>query len=276
MTDLATVTVKSDDVFHNRLGRFHHNDVIGKPWGTKWISDMKKYAHALRPTPELWTRVLPHRTQILYHPDISMISEMLEMRPGSVVVESGTGSGSFSHSMARIIGKTGKLHTFEFHPVRAEKATEEFKAHGLADIITVHHRDVCKNGFDLTDVADCVFLDLPAPWEAIEHAKRALRKDKPTRICCFSPCAEQVQKTCDTLRTLGFYDIKMFEVLVREHTVTKIDLKQDALPEDLKGPSDLPNASNPASILVSRPSDGMRGHTSYLTFASLLPAHTAS
>lgn len=266
--------MKADDVFHNKLGRFAHNAMIGRPWGSKWNSDTGKFCHVLRPTPELWTRVLPHRTQILYHPDISLITEMLDLRPGSVVVESGTGSGSFSHSLARAIGPRGHLHTFEFHPVRAERARDEFKAHGLAETITVYHRDVCKNGFGLADAADAVFLDLPAPWEALEHAKTAMKKDRPTRVCCFSPCAEQVQKTCDSLRSLGFAEIKMFEVLIRDHMVTKLDLKQHFLPEDMKNNSNKPNCSNAPSLLVSRPTDTMRGHTSYLTFATLLPSHS--
>lgn len=273
MQDLAAVTVKKEEVYHNKMGRFQHNAIIGQPFGSKWISDVKRYAYVLRPTPELWTRALPHRTQILYHPDISIISEMLEMRPGSIVVESGTGSGSFSHSIARIIGPKGHLHTFEFHPVRAELARAEFKEHGLEDIITVYHRDVCKTGFDLDSVADAVFLDLPAPWEALEHAKTALKKDMATRICCFSPCAEQVQKTCDALRSNGFHEIRMYEVLLRDHMVTKLELKQDMLLDQLKTTSAAANSSNPAALLVSRPTDTMRGHTSYLTFASLLPAH---
>lgn len=34
----------------------------------------------------------------------------------------GTGSASFSHSVARTIGSAGKLHSFEFHQERAAKA----------------------------------------------------------------------------------------------------------------------------------------------------------
>lgn len=76
----------------------------------------------LRPTPELWTLALPHRTQILYVADIALILQSLSIRPGSVVVEAGTGSGSFSHSVARAIAPHGRLHSFEFHETRAGKA----------------------------------------------------------------------------------------------------------------------------------------------------------
>jgi tRNA A58 N-methylase Trm61 len=43
----------------------------------------------LHPTAELWTTSLPHRTQILYAADIATIVSHLELRPGSVVCESG-------------------------------------------------------------------------------------------------------------------------------------------------------------------------------------------
>jgi len=53
------------------------------------VNASKGYFHLLKATPELWTRVLPHRTQILYHTDIAFISLQLDLRPGSIVVESG-------------------------------------------------------------------------------------------------------------------------------------------------------------------------------------------
>lgn len=173
----------------------------------------------LRPSPELWTISLPHRTQILYTMDISLIVMNLELRPGSVVVESGTGSGSLSHALLRTIAPTGYLYTFEFHAQRAEDARVEFGLHGLADCVTVTHRDVCAGGFVLANGdrlvgrADAVFLDLPSPHTAVVHAYHVL---KPHGVLCsFSPCIEQVQRTCDEMRRLKFTRVETVEVLLR-------------------------------------------------------------
>lgn len=72
---------------------------------------------------ETRTLALPHRTQILYAPDIAFISSYLNVVGGSKVVEAGTGSGSFTHSLARNVGPTGKVHSFEFNEERYLKAT---------------------------------------------------------------------------------------------------------------------------------------------------------
>lgn len=58
---------------------------IGKPFGSKGYAKPPSsgWVYLLRPTPELWTKVLLHRTQILYAADISLICTMLELRPGS-------------------------------------------------------------------------------------------------------------------------------------------------------------------------------------------------
>ncbi|SPO22774.1 related to GCD14 - translational repressor of GCN4 [Ustilago trichophora] len=298
------LTVTPGEHVSNMFGHFPHDDMIGMPYGSKMISkNGRGYIYLLRPTPELWTLALPHRTQILYAPDMSFISMKLGMGPGSRVIEAGTGSGSFSHFIARTVGRAdasvdgkgdgegkasgmqvprnwgglpnhlqqnlsrgrgqprdledaaettapnnkanedseaaeaaaavsipqrldtdphvpaehGRLWSFEFHEPRADKARAEFAAHGMDRTIVLNHRNVCKDGFGLTDAADSVFLDLPAPWEAIGHATQALRRDTVTRICCFSPCIEQVLKTVTALNEHGFTDVETFESLVRTH-----------------------------------------------------------
>lgn len=158
------------------------------------------FAHLLPPTPEIWTASLPHRTQVVYTPDYSYILQRLRARPGTVLIEAGAGSGSFTHAAARAIfngypervgldvdehsgrqhEKRGQIWSYEFHEQRMKKLKEEIREHGLDGVVTITHKDVCEDGFGLdprtTTVAvgaRAVFLDLPAPWLALKHLTRA-------------------------------------------------------------------------------------------------------
>ena len=138
---MVPLRITAGQELNNKFGVFKHSELIGLPYGTKVSShNGRGFVYILRPTPELWTLSLPHRTQILYLADIAFIVNGLDIRPGSSVIEAGpyarfldrlfgcifplagTGSGSFSHSVARTIGNTGHLYSFEFHQERAAKA----------------------------------------------------------------------------------------------------------------------------------------------------------
>ncbi|KAF9448722.1 GCD14-domain-containing protein [Macrolepiota fuliginosa MF-IS2] len=221
--NIQPLVVSPGKDFNSKYGNYRQADFVGVPYGSKVGSRTGKgFVYLLRPTPELWTLALPHRTQILYLADIAFITSRLNIRRGSRVIEAGTGSGSFTHSVARTIGDSGHLWSYEFHEVRANKARCEFTRHGMTNIVTLTHRNVCKEGFTVDNTADSVFLDLPAPWDAVEHAKRALRKDRITRICCFSPCMEQVLRTVAALNDTGFTEIAMYETLLRPHEVAQV------------------------------------------------------
>ena len=78
---------------------------------------------------------------------------------------------------------------------------EDFEKTGLSSLITVGVRDIQGEGFpdEFSGLADSVFLDLPQPWLAIPSAVEMLKPDGV--LCSFSPCIEQVQRACDTLRS---------------------------------------------------------------------------
>ena len=111
----------------------------------------------------------------------------------------------------------GKLHTYEFNRVRADKARKEFEGHGLGHLVEVYNRDVCgktamaapngasevaassdgttadacevddgRGGFQLGPAAaHAIFLDLPEPWLAVPHAAHTIKPNG--RLCSYSP-----------------------------------------------------------------------------------------
>lgn len=245
--------------------------------GEDGVTDIKKaaqassgFAHLVPPTPETWTLSLPHRTQVVYTPDYSYILQRLRVRPGDHIIEAGAGSGSFTHAAVRAVyngypeqgtrkRRHGAVYSFEYHEPRSVQLRAEIAAHGLDPLVTVTHRDVYADGFCLDDAdkpdADAIFLDLPAPWQALKHLTRTppslatlkAISDKPTsdpstptpdassppfrsplnpltttRICTFSPCIEQVTRTVAALRTLGWLDISMVEIAAR-----RIDVRRE-------------------------------------------------
>lgn len=217
---MKAVIVARNGELQNRFGVFPHNEWIGKQFGSQVVGkNGAGFVYLLAPTPELWTLALPHRTQILYIADISFVVSFLELRPGSIVLESGTGSGSLTHSLARAVAPTGHVHTFDFHEQRANAAREDFVRNGVSGVVTVKVRDVQGEGFpeEFAGCVDGVFLDLPQPWLAIPSIVRSLRCDG--LVCSFSPCIEQVQRTCEVLSKERFADIRTFEVLLRSYEV---------------------------------------------------------
>ncbi|KAK3359872.1 S-adenosyl-L-methionine-dependent methyltransferase [Lasiosphaeria hispida] len=214
------------------------------------VTDASGFIHVLPPTPEIWTTSLPHRTQVVYTPDASYILHRIRARPGSTLIEAGAGSGSFTHASARAVyngspveGKRqGRVFSFEFHEERYHKMKKELSDHGLDGVVTLTHRDVYAGGFLVggkSPEADAVFLDLPAPWEALPLLSRQrpqlkegevgeagakpwvspLHPKKSVLLCTFSPCIEQVTRTVSALRHLGWVDIEMVEIANRKlHT----------------------------------------------------------
>ena len=229
------------------------------------------FIHILPPTPENWTTSLFHRTQVLYTPDYSYVLHRIRARPGSRLIEAGSGSGSFTHAAARAVfngyqlvnepteegdGEAegterrekegakwkrrqralGRVFGYEFHDERYKKVREEIKEHGLEGVVEIVPQDVYNEGFLVKDSqtaelrspsANAIFLDLPAPWQALPHLTRQrlpilsdapasipspLDAERSVHLCTFSPCIEQAQRTVSALRRHGWVDIEMVEM----------------------------------------------------------------
>lgn len=156
-----------------------------------------------------------------------MILANLGVKPGSIVIETGTGTGSLSTAFITALQPTGRLYTFEYHDMRAKGAAADFDRNGLSPWVTVTHRDTIGTGFpsELDGKADAVFLDLPAPWEVVAPAKKALKHEGV--FCSFSPCMEQIQATAEKLAELGYTNIETIECLQKAYDVRNITVEQN-------------------------------------------------
>jgi tRNA (adenine57-N1/adenine58-N1)-methyltransferase len=261
-------------------------DQLDNPAGAgakELVTASSGFLHVLPPTPEIWTSSLPHRTQVVYAPDYSYILHRIRARPGTRLIEAGAGSGSFTHASARAVfngypqsaeDRRGKVFSFEFNRDRYEKMEEEIAEHGLNALVQVTHRDVYSNGFVVdgqSPEAEAVFLDLPAPWEALPHLSRRkpttsredehrtqhgestteswvspLNPKKSVYLCTFSPCIEQVTRTVSALRRSGWRDIEMVEIAHRKVQVYRERIGLDF--QDDRGVNLVPKDVNEALV----------------------------
>lgn len=97
-------------------------------------------------------------------------------------------------------------------------------------------------------------------------------------MCSFSPCIEQVQRTCDALAEQGFEEISTLEVLLRVHDVRTLSLPLPDFGPDPSAqtqsdetektpPTAAPNQTS-VTLKTTTPPREVPGHTGYLTFAT--------
>lgn len=128
------------------------------------------------------------------------------------------------------------------------------------------NRDAYKDGFLIEGklaphTADAIFLDLPSPWQAIPHCVAVIKKGG--KLCNFSPCIEQVQRTITTLAKAQFGDFETFEILERTFERRKLieaPLMRQENPDQAK--------HDPSKFVFSQPNEEGRWHTGYLTFCT--------
>ncbi len=239
---LATEEGKTYLVYAEKKAFQTHKDsfdlglLLGHPWGTRLKGQKGTYCFALRPTLHDHLMKLKRVTQIIYPKDIGYILLKLDIGPGKVVLECGTGSGALLLALAHSVGLSGKVITYEKEKRFQEVALSNAKRVGLLDRIVF--KDIAVNTFEEEEEIDAVFLDLKTPWELLPAAWKALKGGAPLGILL--PTTNQVSETLKQLQQLPFTQTEVVELFIRFYK------------------------TNPQRL---RPEDRMVGHTGFLIFS---------
>lgn len=217
-------------------GVISHDDLIGKPWGTKVTTHLGNPFFIMQPALGDLLKELPRTTQILYPKEIGFILVNMGIGEGQRIIEAGTGSGALTCALSFAVGETGRIFSYEVRPEMQAMAMKNLNRLGLYDRVDFKLRDIAE-GFDETGV-DALFLDVPNPYDYIAHAKNALKSGG--FFGAILPTANQVSKLLLALRQYDFAFIDVCELLLRYYK---------------------------AESERFRPVDRMIAHTGYLIFA---------
>jgi len=217
-------------------GVISHDDLIGKSWGSEVFSHKGSPFYILQPGIADIISSTKRNTQILYPKDIGYILVRLNILPGSVVAEAGSGSGSFTQILGAMVGDTGHVHSFEVRPEMMALAQKNINRLNLQNRVTFYNHDI-RAGFGINNLS-AIFLDLPNPYDFLDQVKESLTPG--AFFGTLLPTANQVEKLLISLRRNQFVFVDVCEILLRFYQ---------------------------AESEKFRPVDRMVAHTGYLVFA---------
>ena len=228
------------DTTHNTdrfkgVGVFNPAELIGLAYGSRKIIGTKQFWVLPLSLPDA-LQGLKRNAQIILPKDAAQIIVHCSITSGSTILEAGIGSGALTTILAASVAPTGHIISYDNREEFIDHAMNNLKQACLDKYVTTHIQDVTKNIFE-TDL-DAIILDIPNPWDAINHAWNALRIGG--YLCTYSPLISQVEQSVKKMQSLPFIQMKTIELLEREMIV---------------------------SVHGTRPSFHMLGHSGYLTFA---------
>ena len=217
------------------IGVFDPKSLVGKEIGKQAEIGSKKF-WILKPSLMDKLEGLKRKAQIILPRDAAQIIMNCSIESGQKVLEAGIGSGSLTIAIATAVAPNGKIISYDTRQDFIDHSIKNLIRANVEKFVEVKLKDVTK-GISEKNL-DAIILDIPNPYDAIEHAFKALRPGG--YLCTYSPLTSQVEKTVQEINKYSFIEIKTFENIQRRMVVSEYGM---------------------------RPSFDMLGHTGYLTFA---------
>lgn len=190
----------------------------------------------LEPSARDLLETMERAAQTLTPKDIAVLVFETGIRSGLRVVEAGAGSGGLTVALARAVGASGRVFTYDVRDEFLRVARANVESADVASTVEFKLGDVRQHIEERA--VDAFVLDLKDPWSAVPAAWDALRPCG--HFASFSPNMEQIKETVAAIRKHPFVDVRTIEIIEREMEVRDVGV---------------------------RPSFAALGHTGYLTFA---------
>jgi len=218
-------------------GYINPEDILNSEEGSVLTaSDGLKY-HIFKPSIHDYIMYgIKRHTQIVYPKESGYIVLKLDIRSGKVIGEVGSGSGSLTLILSELVGKEGKIITFEINTDFMNNAKKNIERFSKLQNITFVNDDFANS--DYTVFFDSFFMDLKEPWFYFEKANKALKSGGNFGLIV--PTTNQITQCINELESNNFLVDEIIEISHRKYKI------------------------NPNRL---RPEDIMTGHTGYLVFA---------
>jgi len=218
------LTLREGGEFHSHLGLIPHSDLIGLQEASLVSTGSGSKLLAVRPRYVDYVLKMRRGAQVVYPKDVGPILIYGDIKPGSIVLEAGTGSGALTIALVRAVGPSGRVVSVELredHAAHARRTVEQF----FGEIPSTLDLRIGEVEVEAGTVpADRVVLDLPEPW----HMAGVGNMEPGGVFTAYLPTVPQVQTLVETMRDLGtFALIEVFETLHRTWKVEGRSVRPD-------------------------------------------------
>lgn len=215
--------------FHTSSGVIKSKDLRGRK--VKISSNTGEHFLLFDPTfPDLWEN-LKRGPQVMLQKDIGLVIAKTGVNENSKVVDAGGGSGSLCLSLANVCKE---VNVYEINPEHHDIIQKNVKLFGVKNL-NLRKGDVYKGIREKN--LDLITLDLPEPWQVVEHAEKALKDGG--HLVVYLPNLNQVKLFIDSTRKSSIRVQETVELLERKWKITD---------------------------KIMRPKFEMLGHTGFLVF----------
>jgi tRNA (adenine57-N1/adenine58-N1)-methyltransferase len=171
---LYSITLIAGGEWHTHKGWLKHDEIVGKPEGSIFVTNGDLKFQAFRPLFTDYVLSMPRGATIIYPKDLAMILGVADIKPGVRVLESGVGSGALTLALIRAIGDQGFLESVEirddFAQISKDNVSNYFgKQPTNWNLVVGPFQDQ-----KYQPEWDRVVLDMLAPWECVQTAADAL------------------------------------------------------------------------------------------------------
>jgi len=220
------VKLQVGGTFHTHSGTLPHDEVLGRPEGTRFETSAGMVLTPFRPRFADFVLKMPRGAQVVYPKDLGPILTYADIHPGARVVEAGTGSGALTIALCRAVGPDGRVVSYELREEHRDRAIQNVEGFfgKVPDQLELRSGDVAEVGGS-SDRFDRVVLDLPEPWAPLPALRDAL--EPGAVLCAYLPTTIQVQQLVLALPGQGFLHLETFEVMRRGWHVAERSVRPD-------------------------------------------------
>jgi tRNA (adenine57-N1/adenine58-N1)-methyltransferase catalytic subunit len=220
------VKLQTGGTFHSHSGMLLHDDLLGRPEGTRLETSGGMVVSAFRPRFADYVLKMPRGAQVVYPKDLGPILVYADIFPGARVLEAGTGSGALTGALCRAVGPDGRVVSYEVREEHRERGVKNLEGlfGKLPSWLEIRATDVAEVAATGERFDRCV-LDVPEPWGTFPALHEVL--EPGAVLCCYLPTTVQVQQLVLALPESAFLHIETFEVLRRGWHVTERSVRPD-------------------------------------------------